>query len=81
MSDENPDDLIVLHGVAWERLPDGTYQLLVECPTIVHYVTLPKTLCFGRKLTVYKAAWDSGRKNAYYRELRIDLSMATEDSV
>jgi hypothetical protein len=69
MSDENPDDLITLTGPGWEKLPDGSWQLLVDCETIVHYITLPKTLCMGCH-DAYKAGWDSDRKLAYYRDRR-----------
>jgi hypothetical protein len=66
MSDEDPSVLIHLQGPGWEELPDGSYQLLVECPTEVHYITLPKTLCFGDQM-VRRAGWDSERKYAFYR--------------
>ncbi len=60
------DRPIILRGPGWERLPDGSFQLVVECPTEVHYATLPKTLMWGKeKLRLY--GWDSDRRMAYYR--------------
>jgi hypothetical protein len=66
VSDED-DSLIVLQGPGWQQLPDGSWQLPVECPTLVHYITLPKTLQFGPH-KVRKCGWDSDRKYAYYRD-------------
>ncbi len=78
MSDENPDDLIVLKGPGWQKLPDGSYQLPVQCETIVHYVTLPKTLRMG-KWDLVKSGWDSERKLAYYRDRQPDLTDGTAE--
>ena len=66
MSDENPDDPIILHGPGLEDLPDGSWQLRVECPTIVHYVTLPEALCIGPR-TLHKCGWNPDTKYAVYR--------------
>jgi hypothetical protein len=73
MSDEDPSVPIVLSGPGWEKSPDGIWQLPVECPTPVHYVTLPKTLQIGPQ-KVYKSGWDSDRRYAYYREVPKELS-------
>jgi hypothetical protein len=67
MSDEDPSVPIVLSGPGWGKSPDGIWQLPVECPTLVHYVTLPKTLRV-EPYSVHKSGWDSRRKYAYYRE-------------
>ena len=67
MSDENPDDKIVLHTPGMEKLPDGTWQLRVEAPTMVHYITLPKTLKIG-PVKLHKSGWNSDTHYAYYLE-------------
>jgi hypothetical protein len=80
MSDENPDDLITMVSHGWEKLSDGAWQLLIECPTIVHYITLPKTLCMGCR-SAYKAGWDSDRKVALYRDTPVDMSGFGQDGI
>ena len=76
MSDENPDDLIILHGPGIEALPDGTHQLLVECPTIVHYITLPRILNYA-KLELFKCGFDSSKQYAFYPTAYPDRETAT----
>jgi hypothetical protein len=66
MSDENPDDPIVLHGPGLEELPDGSWELLAEAPTLVHYITMPKWLRIGDK-DLCKCGWNSDTKYALYR--------------
>jgi|SRR6185312_13337122 len=58
---------LVLTSLGWESLPNGQSQLLLECSTLVDYVTMPKELLFG-PFTVVKAGWDEDRKAALYRE-------------
>jgi hypothetical protein len=72
MSDEDPSVPIVLHGPGWQQSPNGGWQLPIECPNLVHYVTLPKTLQFGPH-NVYKCGWDSDCKYAYYRGTQSDF--------
>lgn len=58
---------ITVASRGWEELPDGGWQLLIECSTIVEFVTLPKTLVFGDK-RYDRVTWESKRKVAVYRE-------------
>jgi hypothetical protein len=66
MSDEDRSVPTILEGPGWEQLPDGTWQLPVECPTEVHFITLPKTLRMG-DWEARLCGWDSDRKYAFYR--------------
>ena len=66
---------IILHGPGWEQLPDGAWELPVECPTEVHYVTLPEHLPIGDK-EVHKCGWNSAKKMACYRTGWTDLREA-----
>jgi hypothetical protein len=72
MTDED-GSLIRISGPGWEQLPDGAFQFLVDCDTLVSYVCLPKTLCIGNK-EVRKAGWNSDRRLAYYLDKLPDLT-------
>ena len=66
MSDENRDDLIVIHTPGLVTLPDGSWELKAEAPTEVHHVTLPESLCIG-DMMLYKTSWDPETKYTLYR--------------
>ncbi len=66
MSDEDPSVPIVLYSQGITELPDGSWELVVDCPTIVHYVTLPETLQYGPR-QMRKCGFNSDKRIAYYR--------------
>jgi len=78
MSDEDRSVPIVLTSLGWEQLPDGTWQLLVECPDLVSYVTLPKTLVIGAD-ELRKEGWDSDRTVAHYRSGATPSTLTTKE--
>jgi hypothetical protein len=66
---------ITLTGPGWEELPDGTWQLLVNCATLLDYTQLPSDLRFGDK-EVHKMGWNSDKKLAMYRTYWTDIAEA-----
>ncbi len=65
MYDDRRPITVVSRG--WEELPDGTWQGLIECNTIVEFITLPKNLVFEAK-TYRRVGWDLERKVAFFRD-------------
>ena len=65
MYDDRRPITVVSRG--WEEIPGWGWQLLIECNTMVEFVTLPKTLMFGRK-RYDRVTWEAKRKVAIYRE-------------
>jgi hypothetical protein len=66
MSDEDPSVPIVIYGPGLTELPGGSWELIVEAPTEVCYVTLPESLRFAEK-TLFKCGWNRATGYARYR--------------
>lgn len=58
---------IYLEYAGWATFPDGTRYIRFDCPTILHYATLPRDLVAARGVKMFKHGWDPEEKLAYFR--------------